>query len=346
MAYVTTKCIKRMETYRSRISYRTETKKILLPLSFGPGSTSLLYILDQQLQAQRARMGRTSYELTIVNLISSPDDLPYAESLVEKFKSLFPTHTYLIAPLSQAISLSSIDWSIFNLSEINTATKAPSQGTLQTLLSDLPSPTARADVLNTLQTHLLVDIAHTHSCSSILFAHSTTRLAERVLISTASGRGFSLPWQVRDGPSPYGVDFAYPMRDLLGKEIVAFAQSEEKLAGLVTFDGKVEVSASAKNTTIDDLMKAYFASVEENYPSIVANVVRTSSKLESSDTKTSDRACGLCGLPVEEGSDGIYGWGGDQRVNAREENIVSTSTQHEEPKKSILCYGCSRSVNG
>ena len=150
---------------------------------------------------------------------------------------------------------------------------------------------------------------------------------------------FSLPWQVSDGMSPHGIGFNYPMRDLLRKEIISFSSlTKPSLADLVLYQEPAShISASSKLITIDDLMTQYFESVEENYPSIVANVVKTSSKLKalSGDETTS---CGFCGLPVTEGTDGIFGWGGDQ----------NSETPHEKADdyRGILCYGCSRSING
>jgi len=110
------------------------------------------------------------------------------------------------------------------------------------------------------------------------------------------------------------------------------------LTGLIIYqESSSNISASSKDATIDDLMAQYFESVEKDYPSIVANVVRTSSKLQPfSLDETTD--CGLCGLPVEEGTDGIYGWGGDQNSVSRVARAID--------QDSILCYGCSRSING
>jgi len=144
-----------------------------------------------------------------------------------------------------------------------------------------------------------------------------------------------------DGMSPYGVNFHYPMRDLLKKEIVKFSSlTSPPLTDIIVYQSQAtQVSASSKSTTIDDLMAQYFESVEENYPSIVANVVRTSSKLKAPEVYSSSTACGLCGLPVVEGTDGIHGWGGDQSLDIK-------SSVEERKEFGILCYGCSRSING
>jgi len=184
-----------------------------------------------------------------------------------------------------------------------------------------------------------VEAARRNECDCILFGDSTTRLAERTLIETAKGRGFSLPWQVSDGMSPWDVYFYFPLRDLLKRELVTFSSLiSPSFDGIIIHQSpRTHVSASAKSTTIDDLMTQYFESVEENYPSIVANVVRTSSKLKAASSETLT-GCGICGLPVATGTDGIHGWGGDQ-------NTAKTHEGPEDHDAALLCYGCARSIN-
>jgi cytoplasmic tRNA 2-thiolation protein 2 len=331
-----------METYRVRGTTAKATRKLLFPLSFGPSSASLLHILDQHLQGQYDRMNRAAYELIVVHIDLHLDvaDQKDSSELLEKYKSRFPRHTYSSFGLEEALHSDDIDWKALNMLELTqNDPKKPGTEQLQQLIGSMLSATSRADVITTLLTRLLVDVAKRNGCESILFADSTTRLAEKALTETAKGRGFSLPWQVSDGMSPYGLGFNYPLRDLLKKELVAFSSlATPPLTDLVISQGSSsQISASSKLTTIDDLMAQYFESVEENYPSIVANVVRTSSKLQPL-TGDETSACGLCALPVAEGTDDNYGWGGDQ-------NSASRAAKQDETQK-VLCYGCSRSING
>ncbi|KAH7342718.1 cytoplasmic tRNA 2-thiolation protein-like protein 2 [Rhexocercosporidium sp. MPI-PUGE-AT-0058] len=339
--YVTTKAIKRMETYKIRGS-TVAPRKLLLPLSFGPSSTAILHILDQHLNGQFDRMNRAAYELHIVhiNLYLEAADREDSARLLERYKARFPRHTYSSFGLEDALLLDNIDWKLLKLSPpTDREIQKPGTESLQALVGSMPSATSRKDIATTLLTRLLVDVAKRNGCESILFGDSTTRLAEKTLTETAKGRGFSLPWQVSDGMSSYDVGFNYPMRDLLKKELVHFSSlTTPPLTDLIIYqDASSHISASSKLTSIDDLMIQYFESVEENYPSIVANVVRTSSKLKplSGDATM---ACGLCGLPVSEGTDGIFGWGGDQNSDSRPVKLDGDN--------GVLCYGCSRSING
>jgi cytoplasmic tRNA 2-thiolation protein 2 len=286
-------------------------------------------------------MNRAAYELTVVHIDLHVDAADRMDSfdLLEKYKARFPRHTYSSLGLEEALLLGDIDWKALSMPEHTTnGQQKPRRELLQQLLDSTPSATSRTDIITTLLTRLLVDVAKRNGCESILFGDSTTRLAEKTLTETAKGRGFSLPWQVSDGMSPYGIGFNYPLRDLLKKELLTFSSLQTPLTDLIIFqESSSHISASSKLTTVDDLMAQYFESVEENYPSIVANVVRTSSKLQPL-TGDETTACGLCGLPVAEGTDGIFGWGGDQNSDIRP---ARKAGNHD-----VLCYGCSRSING
>lgn len=331
-----------MESYKARGSTTKAAKKLLLPISFGPSSTCLLHILDHQLQAQLDRMGRTSYELVLVHVVLENEFFQHSKDLWGRLQSRFPKHKYVMAGLEEALDLRTVDWNMFELEnpEAGPLMGSPAQK-FERLMASVSSVTSKADVGATLLLRLLVSIAEAQGCESILFGDSTTRLAEKTLTETAKGRGFSLPWQVSDGMSPYGVHFHYPLRDLLKKEILTFSSlTTPVLTDLIVYQSpSAQVSASSKSTTIDDLMAQYFESVEENYPSIVANVVRTASKLNPPAVVDNCPKCTLCGLPVTDGTNGINGWGGDQSSDTR-------PPQESGLDVGILCYGCARSING
>jgi cytoplasmic tRNA 2-thiolation protein 2 len=336
---VTTKAVKRMELYKPRGSAAKASKKLLLPVSFGTSSTCLLSILNTHLEGQLNRMGRTSYDLLIAHVDLGINRLQGSHTLdqLEKLKGRFPNYTYISTCLQEALDLD-IDWEALGLENFKVERFDSDEERLRVLFSSVSSATSRADIVSTLLTRLLVHIAKKNHCESILFGDSTTRLAEKTLTETAKGRGFSLPWQVSDGVSPYGIAFQYPLRDLLKKELVMFSSlTSSPLDDLIVCPcPSIAVSPSAKSTTIDDLMAQYFESVEENYPSIVANVVRTSSKLKAPVIAGISVTCGLCKLPVAKDTGGIYGWGGDQSSYARSTEIESD--------RGILCYGCARSI--
>lgn len=240
------------------------------------------------------------------------------------------------------------------------------------LLLALPSPTSRMDVLSILRTRLIVETAKREGCEAVLWGDTTTRLAEKTLAETAKGRGFSIPWQTADGDSPFGmlfflglgfclyralltnsagIKFHYPIRDLLKSELVNYVSltlpgSPEPLLSLcVAYSTEPKHSAakavSGRNITIDELMIQYFEGIETQYPSIVANVVKTAGKLEPPQGDVRKDSCRICGLPGD-------GAGGDMTLSALTLNETVSGEEKSENgnKRNGMCYGCARSTHG
>lgn len=297
--------------------------------------------MDVHLKTQKSKTGRTGFEISAVHVQEPGEAAGSADELLAKIRAQYPDHEYASLPLHDVFRLVPDDAALRSLvpqSEQNA--EAGTEEQLVHMINSLSSATARADVISTLRTRLIVEHARLSGCESILWGDSTTTLAQKTLAETAKGRGFSLPWQISDGLSPFGLHFHYPLRDVLKKELVSYVHmSDASLAQLIdetSSQGSTHASTSSKNTTIDDLMKQYFESVEENFPSIVANVVRTTSKLEVRPDALSDPQCSLCSMPVPGGRFGIHGWGGDQHDSS--DNVEPESTRQN------ICYGCTRSL--
>ena len=321
-----------MEKFRTRFATAGQQRMLLLPLSLGVSSLSLLHCLDVQLERQMVKSGRTGFSLHVLHVDMSAviKDAPQAKDL-DTIKERYSKHTFTSIPLSSVMEVEDVQ-DLLRQYNIETPTPTESldttnQQSLETLLHSIPSATARADVLQILLHKLIVDFAKADTCEAIVWGDSTTRLAEKTLAETAKGRGFALAWLVSDGPSPHGIDFYYPLRDLLKKEIQAYARFvEPPLTPLIAPEPPLQTVVSAKHSTIDGLMRQYFDAVEKNYPHIVANVVRTTDKLQAPGISAGDANCSLCGLPL--------------LLTPRTEEGLAAEGRAPPP----LCYGCMRSV--
>jgi len=269
--------------------------------------------------SQLVRINRSGFELHVVHVEES-SSLSEEESRapLEKLEERYPRHTY--------------HWTRVRSDGYNEESANNGESGLQS--KSLASASSQADMLLVSRTNAIVDIAKQHDCESILWGDTTTKLAAKILAETAKGRGFSLPWQASDGPSPFGVEFIFPMREMLKKELEEYVHLvEPSLVDLVEETKTMNAPVSAKNNTIDGLMKEYFEGVEQSFPSIVANVVRTSAKLEAPRSGT--QGCTVCHMPVSGGAFGLSGWGGDQAAS-----IIFNDLEESR------CYGCTRSLLG
>lgn len=342
--YVVTKVNKRLESNKLRAAFKDAPKSLLLPVSFGPSSIALLHILDQQLQYHKTHTGRYPFQIHVLFVdMSAALQVTEYTGLWRSLRERFPSHSYAVTQLED----------VFDLENIDALEAAPShelradhtaiskQIRLEVFLAGLPSATSRADMVGILRCRLIKALAEENNCDSIVYGDSTTRLAERTLTETAKGRGGALPWLIADGQSLRGVKIVYPMRDLLRKEIAAYtAMTHPPLTPLI-LEVKPETTAlaSAKDTTLEELMGQYFASVERNYPSIVANVVRTSGRLAAPPTDPAEgRLCQVCRLPLAEGTEGLH-WMGEQ------EGPDKPIPSDKSADVALSCYGCARSMS-
>ena len=209
--YVRSKCIKRMESYKIRPDDATgQIPTFLLPISFGVSSTTLLHLIDAQLQGQRLKKAtRTRYRLKILHVDEAVLDPPAAPPLqhLDSVRQRFPdAGEFLSAKLEDIYSFPSQAEALGGRSS-STSSNTES---MRALLSALPSPTSREDMAGIFRTRLIAAIADREGCRGILWGDSTTRLADKVMAEAAKGRGFSLPWQISDSESPYGWEISLP----------------------------------------------------------------------------------------------------------------------------------------
>ena len=259
----------------------------------------LLHILDGQIQRQTSRRGQAAYELYILMVDTS---LESGESLAERFNDIsqtFPCHTFSLVSLSEVFEL---DSSIFeDLSDLGARKLETPEACLSGLLSYTTTSSSRQDVLQLLLTRLIVGVAKLNICDGILWGHSSSRLAAKALSNVAKGRGGDLPFEITDGTSSWGVSFYHPLRDLFKSELVNFANEvADPALKLVVHDlAPAAAPSSVRGTSIDDLLSNYINTQGEKYPSIMANVVRTAGKLQTTSfapTETVSR-CSICAMP-------------------------------------------------
>ena len=351
--------------HETRTSSLPEPRRYVTGLSFGPSSSALVCLLDEQARLQASKRSSSAFEILAVHVDTEldprrgPDDTADtpAQRLLGRYQEKFPRIEFQCIHLSKVLEVRTVDWSV--LPGLGDGDQPPAER-LRTMFDRLPSVTAKADVLRLLIRHLLIHVAMERSYTALLFGHSTTALAALTLSEVANGRGFSVPWQVSDGryavctyapgsapgstPTPVSrteYPIYYPLREVFKGEINSYISLLPSLADLgLGEDGETNEGGrssssivSHKDTSIEEVMARYFESVEEPYSGIVANVVRTTGKL---DRVPGETLCGLCGVALDEQGDSR--WAGEMG----DEIDGSEQPQH----KGRLCYGCKRSVNG
>jgi len=149
--------------------------------------------------------------------------------------------------------------------------------------------------------------------------------------------------------SPETIRIYHPLRDLLRRELITYTTlTVPPLTDLLPPASASELATAAvvshRDLSIEEVMVRYFAEVEKEYPSVVANVARTTGKLirlfGDSQQQHQETTCGVCSMPLDEQGDERWrGELGDQDYNHEGERVG-------EGKQARLCYGCERSIRG
>ena len=111
--YVHTKCIKRLESFRVNFGAEQQ-RRILVPLSFGVSSTTLLHILDLHLKTQKSKTGRTGFAISVI-YVEDPEQKVHAAQLLDKAREQYPDHHYVSLPLHDVYRMVPDDASIRSL---------------------------------------------------------------------------------------------------------------------------------------------------------------------------------------------------------------------------------------
>ncbi|KAF4333842.1 cytoplasmic trna 2-thiolation 2 [Fusarium beomiforme] len=354
--YVAYKLNKRLGALHkdTRSSKKLTTRRYLAGLSFGPSSSVLAQLLSEQSRHHSENKASSPFEPVIVHIdteLSNFGGESPAQKLLGEYSRVLPHATFECVPLKNVLSVKSIDWSTLPL-DAGPQGEDPNAH-LQRLFNALPTLTSRTDVLRQLIRHLLIQKAQDHSCSALLLGHSTTALAALTLSEVANGRGFAVPIQVADGMTTVctyeAVEGAaaqetsrlefpvyYPLREIFRNELVQYIDIVPSLKDVVPVDQGAKTGNSVvshKDLSIEEVMTRYFDSVEEGYAGIVANVVRTTTKLDRLPGKS---FCGSCGMSLD--AEGDSRWAGEIGVDAGDGPGAAGAGR--------LCYGCKRSIHG
>ena len=289
-----------MESYRPKGTSVGPEKKLLVPISGGVSSALLLQILDSQVQRQLAGRGRAAYDLHVLLIDTSQlDGNLRASDTSDSLRQHFPSHTFSRCNLHEVFVDDKDIFPALKSLGFEGRPHEPERESLERLMASASTSTSRSELLQLLLTRLIVRHAKSLNCESVLWGHSDSRLAAKALSNVAKGRGSALPLEICDGMSPWGLHFQYPLRDLFKSELELYASLlPDELSGCSVPDPPPATNISIRNTSIDELLSNYITSQGEKYPSIMANVVRTSSKLQVHQSTTSDTQCILCSMPI------------------------------------------------
>ncbi|XP_053731407.1 cytoplasmic tRNA 2-thiolation protein 2 [Synchiropus splendidus] len=189
-------------------------------------------------------------------------------------------------------------------SPVSLNVQEPQTRMLQQMLDSVKTLTAKLDLLRTLRQHLLVHTARSEGYSKLMLGDSCTRVAVLLLVSISLGRGAALAQDTGFSDARYGdIVCVRPMRDYSAREIAYF----NHLFGVPTVFSPGLDTQTKDKSSIQRLTESFLTKLQEDFPSTISTIYRTSEKLQT--------ACGassavdpchrcllcLCGLDTSAG---------------------------------------------
>ena len=337
--YVSSKVLKRFESSRIRAGYNQVPKRILLVTVCDISSICLCDVTQQLRRRRLERHQDPGYTVHVLYVDESIvcGDLNAVENL-ETIRRIFPDHSCDIIRLEELGVASDLSESILQDQRPSLQDLHDPRHILQHAVSSLKSTSSKVDFVEKLRNRLVETFAAREKFDHIMYSDSTTRLAERILAETAKGRGGSLLALTDDHATADGIPCLYPMRDILEQEIHTYAETSiPTMLPVINMASAKRAAFFSDSDSIDGLMAQYFSSVEIAYPSIVANVVRTSHKLVVDSNAISPERCNLCQTGLQQKPE-------QRDVNAnlkadQNRSINGHSIAHD------LCTACKETLN-
>ncbi|KAH3665488.1 hypothetical protein OGAPHI_003674 [Ogataea philodendri] len=316
-----------MQDDKFKVKYgnsKAERPRVLLPLSFGEGSVVLLDMvlshLEEQCRNERAVQG---YDLVVVHVGKDDSRL---QQIKQHYEGLLGRVRVEFATADPSLFVRELGR--LHVSEDYTSSVSEESETmdLEQMLAQFDNRSSQQDFLQQIVREMIHRAAIARRCSVIIYGHSMTRLADETLALTVKGRGSEIFTRLTDGQFEYAntsLHVIHPLRDVLLSEIKAYVRFSE-LGQFV--EPKPEIKhKSAKNKTIDELVREYFETVESEYPEVISTVVKIGTKLDVPEGIPIE--CVLCHELVYQ----------DSKTWLEQ---MSESANTESKSAVPLCYGC------
>ncbi|PRP74633.1 cytosolic thiouridylase subunit 2 [Planoprotostelium fungivorum] len=246
---------------------KSQLEKVLIAFSGGPSSRALIHILNECILG-RSNQASAFFEIGgIIHIDESGVTKP--ETAEEKEKLAQVAASYNIPYHSVPFG------SIFNDSE--NPTQETNREKIEKLMQGCTTNTTREDIIFHMRNLLIANTARTLGYEKVLFGTSASRMATTLISLVCKGRGYNVAQEIGNNDTKYGdVQFGYPMRDFLGKEVSVY-NHHKHLEDV--FLPSLDTKTSDPKFSIDHLTESFIEGLQVDFSHTVHTLLRSSVKL-------------------------------------------------------------------
>ncbi|XP_067937418.1 cytoplasmic tRNA 2-thiolation protein 2-A-like isoform X1 [Watersipora subatra] len=267
-------------------------ERVLIAFSGGPASSALLHLVMEGKSVRAQKKLRFLPGILYIDegaaLGSSrscqQDDL---EFIKEKLTiSQYPYHIVKLEQLCDEI----------------VGDRTPTER-LNQLFHAAETATAKEQLLCTLRREIMIQVAKAEGYSKVIVADTSSRLSIAFLSNMAMGKGAHISYDTsllddRDS----SVYIMRPLKDFTDKEVAMY----NRFNGITAVTRLSFTTKAVAGSSINKLTEAFITGLQDQFPSTVSTIMRTSEKLMNSKQATDGdgettciEACSVCKAPLD-----------------------------------------------
>lgn len=215
------------------------------------------------------------------------------------------------------------------------------------LVTNIKSDTSREEFIKRMRMKLINHIAKEIRIKKIVFALSCSKLTVDLLSNVAMGKGAHISAEMALEEKHSDLIYLRPLREVTSKEITFYNHFSGKDDSIISSNSSL---SNLPNSTIYRLTEKFINGVQNDFPTTVATIFRTSDKLvpfeDTSSTTKVETICTLCECKVDTNNNGGLSSSAisDLSFSKSISKIDSSNIEREESFEN-LCYSCSTTIS-
>lgn len=214
--------------------------------------------------------------------------------------------------------------------------------------NDIKTETSREEMFKRLRMKLINKIAKKLAINKILFSLNCSKLTVDLLSNVAMGKGAHISAEMALEQKHNDLIYLRPLREVTSKEIAFYNHFSNKESSIISSNSSL---LNPPNTTIYRLTEKFINGVQNDFPTTVATIFRTSDKLvpfESESNKIIEN-CTLCECVLDTNNNSELSSSAinDLIFSKKISKLNSDQISSEEDiyDTTNLCYSCSITIN-
>lgn len=230
-----------------------------------------------------------------------------------------------------------------NLDDVDLNTERCTQ--FVNFINDIKNDTSREEMIKRLRIQLISKIATEIKIIKVILGLNCSKLTVDLLSNVAMGKGAHISSEMSLEEKHNDITFLRPLREVTAKEIAFYNHISDKSDSIMSSNTS---TLNLPNSSIYRLTEKFINGVQNNFPTTVATIFRTSDKLvpfESSELNVKT-FCKLCLGTIDTNNNiGLASSAVNDLIFSKSISKINSNGETDLFDTSLYCYSCIITIN-